>query len=88
MTSPFELLMTPQERRGRWMFLILATIIMLDKVWGSGLTISGSVAHVNWFKTLLQPVGFASAASGTWSTRASAACSCMIIIILLLIICS
>jgi hypothetical protein len=58
--------MTPQEQRGRWLFLTLATLIMLDKLLGLGLTISGGVAEVNWFKVLLQPVGFAIILAFVW----------------------
>jgi hypothetical protein len=58
--------MTPQERRGKRLFLVLAAVIVLDEVAGAGLTVSGGVAELNWFRSVAQPLGFAIAVACLW----------------------
>lgn len=58
--------MTPQERRGRRLFLILASLIILEKLAGVGLALSGGLAEVKWYKSVAQPVGLAVAVAGLW----------------------
>lgn len=58
--------MTPQERRGKWLFLALATLIVLEKLVGVGLTLFGGLAEVRWLKSVAQPVAFAFAVAYLW----------------------
>ena len=58
--------MTPQERRGKRLFLILATLIILEKLAGVGLALSGGLTEVKWFKSVVQPIGFALAVAFLW----------------------
>jgi hypothetical protein len=58
--------MTPQERRGKRLFLVLATLIVLEKLAGVGLTLSGGLAEVRWLKSVAQPLGFAIAVAFLW----------------------
>jgi hypothetical protein len=48
--------MTPQERRGKRLFLLLAILIILDKLVGVGLAISGGWAEVRWLKSVVTPL--------------------------------
>ena len=58
--------MTPQERRGKRLFLVLATLLVLEKVAGITLALSGGLAEVRWVESVVQPVGFALAVAFLW----------------------
>lgn len=58
--------MTPQERRGRRLFLILATLIILEKLASVGFAFAGGWAEVRWLKSVVQPIGFAVAVAFLW----------------------
>jgi len=58
--------MTPQEQRGKRLFLVLATLIVLEKLAGIVLALSGGLAEVNWLKSVAQPIAFAGAVVYLW----------------------
>lgn len=59
--------MTPRERRGKRLFLILATLLILEKLYVVGLMLSGGLADVQWFRSVAQRVGFAAAIAFLWT---------------------
>ena len=58
--------MTPQERRGKRLFLVLATLIILEKLAGLAITLTAGLAEINWLRSVLQPVAFALAVAFLW----------------------
>lgn len=48
--------MSPRERRGKWLFVILATLITLDKLAGVGLALSGDWYQVKWGQSVMFPL--------------------------------
>lgn len=59
--------MTPQERRGKWLFLILASLISLDALAQVGLALSGEDENFSWYKSVVRPLGLPVAAASLWS---------------------
>jgi hypothetical protein len=57
---------TPQVRRGKRLFLILAGFIILDKLAGVGLVLAGGLPDVKWLRSAALPVGFALAVACLW----------------------
>jgi hypothetical protein len=51
--------MTPQERRGKRLFLILATLTILDKLAGVGVAFIPFLAEGKWSRSDAQAAGFA-----------------------------
>jgi hypothetical protein len=58
--------MTPQERRGKRLFVVLATLITLEKLASIGLALSNGFGEVTWWKSVGQPAGFALAVGLLW----------------------
>lgn len=58
--------MTPKERRGKWLFLILAGLIVLEKLAGIGFALSDGLGQVNWFKSVVTPLGVLCAVIALW----------------------
>ena len=48
--------MTPKQVRGKWLFLVLASLLILEKLVGVGFTLTGDLANVKWFKSVAQPI--------------------------------
>lgn len=48
------------------MFLVLATLLILEKLAGVAFTLSGGLGEVRWFKSVAQPVGCALAVACLW----------------------
>jgi hypothetical protein len=59
--------MTPEERRGRRLFLLLAGFIVLEKLTGVALALSGGLAEVNWIRSVAQPLALALAVVFLWN---------------------
>lgn len=54
--------MNAKERAGRRIYLILATLFILEKLAGIVLTMAGAPAgEVNWLKSVVQPIVYAAA---------------------------
>lgn len=56
----------PTRTQEQWLFLILATIIALEKLIGIGFVFSEGLGEVNWFKSVVTPVGVFCAIVGLW----------------------
>jgi hypothetical protein len=48
--------MMPQERRGKRLFLVLASLIILEKLIGTGLVLSGNWAEIKWWPSVGRPL--------------------------------
>ena len=58
--------MTLQERRGKRLFLVLATLIILEKLAGVVLALIVADGAIDWRKSILQPLGTALAVGFLW----------------------
>ena len=58
--------MTHQERRGKRLFLVLATTIILHKLLDVGFAFTGGLATVNWMRGVLQPAVIAISVAYIW----------------------
>jgi hypothetical protein len=58
--------MTRLERRGKWLFLTLATLIVLEKLVGVGFALSEGLVEINWFRSVVSPIGVFCAIVGLW----------------------
>jgi hypothetical protein len=58
--------MGPLERRGKRLFLILATFIILDRLVGVGLALHGGWAGLDWLRSVVRPIGVAMAVGFLW----------------------
>jgi hypothetical protein len=58
--------MTRLEQRGKWLFLILATLIVLEKLAGIGFALFEGLGNVNWFRSVVTPIGVLCAIVGLW----------------------
>jgi hypothetical protein len=58
--------MTPQELRGKRLFLILATLIILEKLASVGIALYGGLAEVKWLKSVALPLGIAMTVVFLW----------------------
>jgi len=58
--------MTPRERRGRTLFLILASVLILEKLTDVGFAFSKGLAEVKWSKSVLQPLCLAASVAFLW----------------------
>jgi len=58
--------MTPIERRGKWLLIVVGSLLILEKLVGVGLALSGGFANVNWLKSVIQPIGFSFAIAFLW----------------------
>jgi len=58
--------MTRKERRGKRLFVILATLIILHKLASIGFALAHGFAEVEWWKSVAQPAGFALAVALLW----------------------
>jgi hypothetical protein len=58
--------MTPHERLGKRLFLVLATLIILERLAGVVLALSGGLAEVKWLRSVVQPVGLVIAVAFLW----------------------
>jgi hypothetical protein len=63
---PKVTLVTSQERRGQRLFLVLASLIILDKLAAVGFALAGGMANVHWLKSVVAPIGFALAVAFLW----------------------
>jgi hypothetical protein len=59
--------MTRQERRGKRLFLVLATIIILDELIKVGFALSGGLADVKWLESVARPLAFVVAVALLWN---------------------
>src|ERR1700721_3486787 len=48
------------------MFLVLATLIVLEKLSGVGIALSGGLAEVKWIKSVAMPLGIAMTVALLW----------------------
>jgi lysylphosphatidylglycerol synthetase-like protein (DUF2156 family) len=53
-----KLAMTKIERRGKWLFLLIATLVVVDKLAGIGLALSHGLNDVRWLRSVLFPLCF------------------------------
>jgi len=48
------------------LFLILATLLILEKLVGVGFALSGGLSEIRWLRSVVQPLGFAFAIAWLW----------------------
>ena len=59
--------MTAQERRGKWIFLTFAALLIAERLLGVALALSGhGLAEIQWWKSVAQPLLFAMAVALLW----------------------
>lgn len=58
--------MTPLQKRGKRLFLILASLLILEKLAGIGFAVSSGLNELNWLKSVIGPLGFAVAVAFLW----------------------
>ena len=58
--------MTPKERRGKWLFLILASLIVIEKLFGVGLTLAGDWDKIKWLRSVVGPICFCVGLTALW----------------------
>jgi hypothetical protein len=58
--------MTALERRGKRLFLFLATLIILPQLVDVAYALSGDLAEVNWLRSVAMPLGFVMAVMFLW----------------------
>lgn len=58
--------MTPQQKRGMYLFLLIAGLIVLDKVSSVALTLMGDWGEIRWWSFVLLPLGVAIGVAAMW----------------------
>lgn len=58
--------MTALERRGKGIFLILAGLLIGERLLEVGLALSGGLGEVKWFKSVVRPLLFAVGVACLW----------------------
>ncbi len=58
--------MTPKETRGKRVFLVLATLLILENLATIGIALSGDLTKIHWLKALGQPIGLSLAIAFLW----------------------
>lgn len=59
--------MTRQAQRGRWMFLALAGVLILQELANVGLGLLGEPGEISWLKSVVQPLALSATVAWLWS---------------------
>jgi hypothetical protein len=62
-----DLIMNRQQIRGKWIFLFLATLLILEKLAGVGFVFSGDWGQIKWFGSVVKPLLIAAGIAFLWT---------------------